>query len=819
MRGFSLFVFIFLSLSLFAQKTQVSGHVYDKSTGEPIPFVKVVFQDTKIGVDTDFDGAYKISTYYATDSLVFSELAYGSQTVYVELDESQEIDIYLDVAEDIQQIDEIVVKAEGEFPSIILLKKVIKNKPINNREKLEAYQYETYNKIQLDMNNIGEQFEKRKPIQKMDFLLDYIDSTDGSTFLPLILSESISNYYFRSKPNKKKEVVKASKLSGIDNFELEQFMGEMYQDVNIYDNYLPFFDRTFISPISNFSQGFYKYYLEDSMFIDNQWCFKLRYLPKRKGDLTLEGEIWIHDTTYAVKSWSGEISPTANINYIKGLYIAQDFDQVEDEVWMLTRDRLVMDINITKRSKNIGIVGRKLTTRKSFVINRAYKPDFYDANEHVVVSDSAKLRDDEYWEQNRHENLTKQEADIEVMVDSLNNTPYFKTIKNLSYMVVTGYYPLGKIEIGNYQSLIGFNKVEKWRNQLDIRTSNDFSRTIELGGRIAYGYGDEKWKYGGLVRINLAKKKRALLSLHYNYDIEQIGQAPTAAEVGATFGALLRTGPLDKLTFVERTGVKIEKDFGKDIIITSGIEWKEFTPLGLARYERFDENNQIKEVSRLQTTEVLFKIRYAKKEEFVEGAFDRSSLGTRYPVFSLQSIFGIKHLLGADYEYQKVEASIEQDLKLGVFGKFEYLIYAGKVFGEAGYPFLKVHEGSASLWLQSNAHNKMGFYEFISDEYVGLIADQHWDGLFFDKIPLIRKLQWRLVNSVKAVYGSLNDQNRRQLILPLNTRSFGNTPYVEAGVGIENIFKVIRIDAVWRLTHLDPSINPIGIRGKVVIRL
>lgn len=819
MRIFTLLLTFILSVAAFSQKTEVTGHVFDKATGEPLPFVKVVFQDTKVGVETDFDGAYKLSTYYATDSLIFSELAYEAKSAFVKVDEKQVIDIYLSVASEIQQIEEIVVKAEGEFPSIVLLKKVIKNKPINNREKLEAYQYETYNKIQLDMNNIGDGLQNSKFVSRMDVLLDYIDSSEDKSFLPLILSESISDYFYRSKPKKKKEVVKASKLSGVENFELEQFMGEMYQDINVYDNYLPLFDRSFISPISNFSQGFYKYYLEDSTFIDNQWCFKLRFVPKRKGDLTLEGEIWIHDTTYAVKQWEGVISESANINYIKGLYFAQEFDQVEDEVWMLTRDKLVMDINIAKKSKTFGIVGRKLTTRKGFVINKPYEPDFYDANSHVIVLDSAKSKSEDYWKENRHENLTEQEAGIETMTDSLNNTPFFKTLKNLSYLVVTGYYPLGKIEIGNYQSLIGFNPVEGVRNQLDIRTSNDFSRTIELGGKIAYGYNDAKWKYGGLVRINLSKKKRALLSLHYNYDIEQIGQAPTAAEVGATFGALLRTGPLDKLTFVERTGLKLEKDIGKDLIITAGLEWKEFTPLGLARYERLDANNQIFVIDQIQTTEFLFKMRYGKKEEFVEGAFDRSSLGSRYPIFSIQSIIGLRGLLGADYSYQKIEVGIEQDLKLGIFGKLEYLAYAGKIFGKAGYPFLKVHEGSASVWLQSNAHNKMGFYEFISDEYVGLIADHHWDGLLFDKLPLIRKLQWRLVTSTKAVYGRISDVNQAELILPTATKKFGDIPYVEAGVGIENILKIIRIDAVWRLTHPDPSINNFGIRGKVVIRL
>lgn len=220
----------------------------------------------------------------------------------------------------------------------------------------------------------------------------------------------------------------------------------------------------------------------------------------------------------------------------------------------LTRDKLIIDFNITKRSKNIGFYGRKLTTRKKFIINKPHDLDFYKSNDNVEVADDATEKSEEFWIANRHEPLNTTEEGIQQMVDSLNNTRFFSAVKNTTYMLTTGFYPWGKIEIGNYQSLVGYNPVEGVRSQLQLRTSNDFSKRIEFSGNLAYGFRDQRFKYGGKVRYNITPKKRGILSAYYNYDIEQIGLAPSAADVGATFGALLRTAPLDKLTFVERVG-------------------------------------------------------------------------------------------------------------------------------------------------------------------------------------------------------------------------------------------------------------------------
>jgi Family of unknown function (DUF5686)/CarboxypepD_reg-like domain len=808
-----LLLFLCVSQNLLAQQTRISGRVTDAATGETLPYVKVVFQYSKIGVESDSVGNYVLESYYATDSVQFFMEGYRVLTLAVQKDQVQIMNVKM--VERVDDIEMVYVRPPDEFPSTTLHKKVIANKPINNREKLGSYGYELYNKIQIDLNNIGDKFTERDLVKRLDLVLGYLDSADGGeTYLPVILSENISQFNFKNNPKKRKEVVSATRITGVENLQLNQFLGEMYLDFNIYDNYIVLFNKAFVSPVANFARSYYKFYLEDSTFIDNQWCYKLRFTPKRTGDMTFEGEMWIHDTTYAVKTIKASISPWANINYVQALYLEHHFDQVEKEVWMLTEEKMIIDLKITKKTEVYGFYGRKYTSRRNFEINTAHPDEFYKSDNTVEFEEGAKTRDDAYWKAHRHIPLSDQEEGIDQMTDSLNNDPFFKFLKNATYMASTGYYPLGKIEIGSIHSLIAVNPVEKFRTGLAIRTSNAFSRRFEIGGKVYYGFGDERFKYGAVIRYNITPKKRGLWTNYYNYDIEQLGLSPTAASVGSTFSSLLRTGPLDKLTFVAKVGSNLEKDVGKDVILFGGVEWKEYTALGLANYERYNTDGALERVSKIQTAEITARFRWAKDEEFLAGSFDRTSIRSKYPVFSLQGIFGIKGVFGSDYNYQKVEFSMEHIRTVGVLGRLRYQIVGGYIFGTVAYPFLKVHEGSQSYWLYTNSFNRLSFFEFISDRYVGALVEQHWEGLLFDRIPLIKKLQWRLVTTGRMTYGAISNRHQEAMLLPDFTKKFGDTPYVELAVGIENIFKVGRIDLVWRATHLTPDISPLGVRAR-----
>ena len=798
-----------------SQQTIITGTVSDAGTGEKLPYVSVRFVDSKIGTLTDSVGGFKIETYYATDSLRFSLSGYVAQTIRIKRDESQQINVQLGILTD--DLAEIVILTPDEFPSTRLHKRMVANKPINNKEKLNSYEYDLYSKIQFDLSNLDDNFGKNGVVKRLDLIMDYLDSTStGENYLPLILSENYSNFYFKNNPKIKKELIQGTKITGIDNLQINQFLGDMYLDVNVYDNVIDVFNKSFISPTSPIARSYYKFFLEDSSFIDNDWCYKLRFLPKRSGDLTFTGEMWIHDTTYAIKLIKASIAPDANLNFIQDLYLEHRFDQVEKEVWMLKEEKLIADIKITQKTKVYGIYARKNSTRKNYVINSKRDPEFYTTGNAIQVTDSAKIRPESYWQSVRTEQLTQQQEGIVDMVDSLNNLPFFQTLKNLTYFSTTGYYPLGKLEYGSAFTLLSFNQVEKFRMAFALRTSNNFSKRLELGGRIAYGFGDERFKYGLTTRFNITPKKRGMMTAYYTYDIEQIGQSPTAASMGSTFATVLSTAPFDKLTFVKKTGISLEKDIKKDVVIFSAFDWKEFTPLGLANYLKLNQNTGLNDtISNIRTAEVTARFRWTKDEEFLAGQFDRTSLRSVFPILSIQAIFGIKGIGGSQYNYQKLEFQLEHNAQVGIFGRMRYGAIAGYIFGNTAYPLLKVHEGNQSLWLLTSAFNKLNFLEFISDRYVGAFIENHWEGLLFDRIPINKKLKWRLLTTGRVAYGAISTRHEQEMLIPTFVKRFGNVPYVESSVGIENIFKALRVDLVWRMTHQIPGISPLGVRARI----
>ena len=807
------FLLCFTPAFFMAQKTIVSGKVVDEASKEGIANVKIQFFNSKIGVLSDSLGNFNLETYYATDSLQFSFPGYATVRFKIKLDQTQVLNVKLAVK--IANFEEITIRPPDELPSTRLHKKVIAHKKVNNREKLDAYEYEVYNKIQLDGNNLGDKFNQIGLVKKLDFVLNYMDtSAEGQTFLPLVLSESVSDFYFTNNPKNKKEVVKATRVTGIENFTISQFLGDMYLEINVYDNIIDLFGKSFISPIANYSRSYYKYFLEDSTYIGTDWCYNLRFIPKRKGDLVFEGEMWIHDTTYAVKQIKANITGLANLNYIQDFYFEQDFKQIEQEVWMLTNEKLIADLRLKQGTKLIGLYARRSSSRKNFVVNTKRPTEFYKSDNTVEIMDGATNKTKEEWSELRHSALNLNEKGIDLMIDSLNKAPLFIKLKKLTYFAATGYFPLGKVELGSVFSLLSSNPVEKYRVSLGLRTSNDFSRRIELGGTLGYGFLDQRWKYGALIRYNVSPKKRALLSGYYNFNIEQIGQSPTAVALGSTFATVFSTAPFDKLTFVKKVGLNFEKDVKKDIVIFTGMEWKQFNPLGVTSYLCYNPSSQIIDtVNQIRTAEITARFRWTKDEEFISGAFDRKSVTSSFPILSIQAIFGVKGIFGSQYNYQKLEFQLEHNTQVGIFGRMKYGASVGYVFGITAYPFLKVHEGNQSLWLQTSTFNKLNFVEFVSDQYVSSFIENHWEGLFFDRIPLVNKLKMRLVTTGRIMYGGVSERHNQVMLMPSFVKKFGNVPYAELSIGIENIFKVLRVDLVWRMTHNTPGISPLGVRA------
>ncbi len=788
--------------ALQAQVTKIMGSVTDGTSGEPVPFANVYFEGTTIGVTSDFDGKFSIETRTPSDTLVVSCMGY--ETEYSRVMKGQFQEIHFVMTSQNLDLPEVIIHA-GENPAEILLRKVIANKETNRGGNYETCEYEVYSKIEIDANNITEKFQNRRILRPFRFIFDHLDTStvNGKTYLPIFLSETLSDYYYRKSPKSEKEVIKAAKVSGIENESILQFLGNTFQQYNFYDNYITIFQKNFVSPVANFGLNHYKYYLVDSSLLSDKWCYKIMFKPRRKQELTFTGHFWVNDTSYAIKQFEIRIAEDANLNYVNDLVIMQEFEKVDDEHWMVVMDRGIGDFNLLDDNYTaLGSFAKKTTTYRNFVFNRPKDDKFYSIPTSVIVSEKAYEKDESYWRDNRHDSLSRDEKTIYHMVDTIRNLPAFRTWSDIVETVVTGYYRRNKFEFGPYASLISFNAVEGARFRVGGRTTEKFNDQFRLQGHLAYGTRDMKFKYGAGFLYLPNKDPRRAFGGSYRYDIEQLGNSPNAFRDDFLFAALFRRNPADKLSMTNEYNLYYEHEWFHGFSNKLTFTYKEILPLGPEQVRVYNDLGDLVSLSTIPTSRITFETRFAFREKFLLGDFERVSVGTKYPILGLQYSYGIPELFGSQYEYHELRFGIRQWFNVFNLGWSKYMIEAGKIWGTLPFPLLRLHPGNETFIFDEYAYNLMNYFEFISDEYVSVFYTHHFDGFFLNHIPLMRRLKWREVGFVKGVIGTMSDKNKAYNELPSLSHTL-EKPYFEAGVGIENIFKIIRVDGIWRLSHLD----------------
>ena len=808
-------IFLF-STTLIAQKTIVYGLVTDGLTGETLPFVNLLFKNSKVGTSTDINGKFRIETYYPTDSLQASFIGYKTIAKKVRRDEQQVINFKLESGS--VAVDEVVVTYNGN-PAHEILERVYNYKEVNNREKYDAYQYEVYNKVEFDLNNITEDFKNRKMFNKFQFIFDFVDSTSAEKkYLPMFMTESVSDFYYRRDPKSEKEYIKASQVSGTSNESITQFLGDMYQNVNIYENYISVLGKSFVSPIANFGKTFYRYYLVDSLVIDGSYCYQIDFTPRQNQEPVFSGTMWINDTTYAIKQVEAKINQDANINFINGFSVKQKYKRVDGKYWMLEKDELTVDFELGE--KVMGLYGRKNTSYQKFKINELAEPKLYERIDNVTVEKGANLKGKEYWDTARHDTLTENQMGIYKMVDSVKNVPAFKTMLDVVQLVFTGYHLMGNVELGPYFKTYSYNAVEGHRFRFGGRTSNEFSTKLQLHGYFAYGLLDRRFKYGAGFLYKLKDNPRQWVSFDFKRDLEQLGQSQNAFSEDNILSSFLRRNPNNKLTDVESYSASYKREWITGFTNSFMFSHRVMRPVGSLEYRRFIPNPEIGIIDdgSIRTSEFGLYTRLAYKEKYVDGEFERISLGTKYPILELQLGFGVKDFLDSDYNYQKFKIAVSDKIRTGVFGYIDLRVTVGKYFGTLPFTLLEIHNGNETYFFDKRAFNLMNFFEFVSDEYATLMIDHHFDGFFLNKFPIMQKLKWREVISLRTVAGKLSDRHRTELIFPETSYEL-DVPYVELAVGIENIFKFIRIDGLKRLNYLDhANVSEYGIRGTLDIK-
>ncbi len=820
----------------YSQKmTHIKGKVVNAKTNEPIPFVNIIFVGKNIGTITDYKGEYTLETQWASNKIQALYMGYYSKFNDVIVEKNQVINFRLEPES--YNLEEVVVSSKKkryknkDNPAVALIRKVIANKDTNRKENLNFYEYDKYEKVEFDINNITEEFRNKKVFKKFQFVFDYVDTSEvnGKPYLPIFLQENLSKVYYQKSPKTEKEHIVGSNIVGsreyVDSEGISLMTDYLYQDINIYNNNITLLTNEFVSPLSNISPIIYKFRILDTVDVNGYSCIKLAFQPRNKLDFAFKGNLYItNDSSYAVIKVKMELSDGINLNFVNDLQIVQEFKYENEQCWTLTKDELIIDFNV--RKKGAGMFGKKTVHYDNYIFNKQRDHIIYSGIENVIKEVDFDVRDSEFWENERLAELTEEEENIFIMVDSVQSLPAFKKTMDVLMLLVAGYWEFGKVNVGPVNTFYSFNDVEGFRFRLGGRTSDKFSEHLRLDGYLLYGFNDERFKYSGSAKWSLNKKPLKEYPVHSIMAMYQVETNFPGMEMQFinedNFLLSFKRGIADKLLYYKMFKIEPFRDWGNGFSTTLNLKHIIQEPGGTLHFDYDDFS-----LNDITSSEISAILRFAPNEKFYQGINYRTQIISKYPVFQLSYTQGIKGVFSSDFNYGKLSFNMFKRFHLSPIGFTNFEFEAGKVFGEEiPYPLLFIHRANQTYSYQLHSYNMMNFLEFVSDQYIAVYAEHNFYGFFFNKIPLIKKLKLRETISFKAIKGNVTDKNNPLITDGLmkfptdingNTSSFTltNEPYVEVSVGVGNIFKFFRVDLIKRVTYLDnPSVSEYGIRAR-----
>ncbi|WP_422350318.1 DUF5686 family protein [Flagellimonas sp.] len=825
MRRFLVPIFLLSFYSLFSQ-TKVSGIVVD-ADGSPIAFANIVFPNSTEGTITNDNGRFYLESDNTYSSVEVSFIGYESMVI--ELAQRVNYDMEVVLEESTEQLKEVIVytgkQSKKNNPAIDILKKIWAKKRENGVRKFKQYQYDKYEKVEFDLNTIDSALIKSKLFKGLEFMFENLDTSrvTGKTYLPMFLNETFSKVYGDNLLGEEKEDVLGNKSSGFDGHQsITAFVEDLYSDYDVYENYLKFFDKSFTSPLSKTGVDTYNYVLSDSTYIDDKWCYNIIYYPRRKNELTFKGDFWVADTTYAIKKINLQVTKSANINWVKEIYIEQEFDVVNDSVFLLKRDYMLSDFSFSKKEKSRGIYGKRTSVYDNYQFDTPRPEDFYKA-----VSDPYDprvfARDSTFWSNARLETLNEDESGIFKLLDTLKTVPKFRTYYDIVSILGSGYVEIDKwnIDIGDIYSTFGFNDAEGTRLRAGARTYFGQNDTWRLEGYMAYGFTDKKFKHGLSAKFLLDRKSRLILSGGHRRDIEQLGLSLTSTNdvLGRSIASssLVTVGNNNRLTNIDLATVNVELEPAKNFRVRFGSSMR---TLNSALPDDFNLDYIDPEApggvsSEVKQFDINTTLIYTPGRRIIGYGVEPVSVNDDYSTILLNYTKGISGFLESDFDYERIQFSYRQPWQIGGFGRLTSSVELGKTFGEVPLSLLSVVPGNQTLFSLYNTFPNLDFYEFVTDTYATLHLEHNFNGRLFSRIPVLRNWNLREIVGLRGAWGQLSDENRA-LSAPANIPLMApeDQIYWEYSFGIGNIFKIFRIDFNFRGNYLDnPDARRFGVTG------
>jgi len=804
---------------------RLAGIVVDARNGDALSYANVAVPGTDIGATTEEDGRFELLLEVRPDSLAASYVGY--QPLQIALADAELENLRFELSPEAFELQEVTVRERRkryrrkDNPALALIRQVIAHKDSNRLSVQPYYQYEKYEKVELDVSNLPRQLMESKALRSVDFIFDHMDTLEnGKNILPFFLQESKSTVYYRRNPEDRKEYREALKVTNLDDYvtdaSLYKLTQRLYQDVNVYENTIWLFDQKFTSPLGVVAPSFYRYYLLDTLEMKGRPVINLGFIPANKYDLGFEGNLFIAmDSTYRVLGVDMGILPYANLNFVKNLRIKQEFTG-QDSLWVRRRDEVKVEYLISE--KLMGLYGKKTTIYSDYRFIEPADPQVFEAVGQSIALPEESQRQPDYWEAERPEPLSSEEAAIYEMVDALKEVPLVKATATMTRLFSSGYFPAGPVYVGPIYSALSYNEVEGWRVRLGGKTNQRFHDQLHLRGYLAYGFDDRRLKYSGMLRYALEDRYRDFPRHFLSFLVERDNQFPGQFfqfVEGDNLFLSFRTGQANKMIAYQQYQLNYHREFPGNLFANFLVQHRSQAAAGAFSFELSDENTgATRSLNKITTAETGVVLQYAPNAELYESVHFRYPMPNRYPILELTYLGAWKGPLNGDYAFQALDLGVTKRFYMAAFGFTDAYLNVGKVWADGvPYVLLNIPNSNQSYAFLPRAYNLMNFMEFVTDEYAGFHLTHQFNGFLFNKIPLIRRFKWRAIGGVKILYGNLSEGNNPTrnpglVQFPVSeegvaeTYALTNTPYMEWSVGVSNILKVFRIDYVKRMTYL-----------------
>ena len=833
----TLFAFFLLAVTMTVNAQKISGVVVDAETGDTLLYPSASYKGHHVAVSGNAMGAYTIQRHNGWQ-LTFSAVGYKSKTVNVTASTPSVLNVKL--KPDTKQLSEVVVKSKrGKYsrkdnPAVELMRRVIEAKKKTDLENHDFLQYSKYQKITLAVNDIKPSDLDSGFFAKKQWLIDQIETSpfNHKLILPVSVDETVTQHIYRKDPKTEKSIIKGQSSTGVNQLIqtgdiLNVALKDVFTDVDIYDDYVRLLQYPFVSPIGKNAIGFYRYYIQDTVYVDRDLCYHLEFLPNNQQDFGFRGELYIlADSSLHVKRCDLTIPRRSDVNFVDNLHVTQQYTKLANGEWALTVDDMIVEMRLAKAFGNFLVT--RVTRLSDYAFDEIPRQLFKGKAKERKEAD-AMMRDEAFWNQYRSVELTKSESSMDAFIHRIEQLKGFKYFIFAGKALIENFVETGdvnhpsKFDIGPVNTMISKNFIDGYRFRLSGQTTANLNKHWFASGYIARGIDSKKTYYDGQLTYSFNKKEylprefpKRTITFSSSYDVMAPSDKYMPTDKDNVFTAFKWT-TVDKMMFYNRQKLAFEYEQ----------EWGLKTLVYIKREVNEAAGNIEFGRQKLNTTELSLQLQLAPGRTYINTKQRRLPINLDAPVFGLGHTLGIKGFLGGDYRYNLTEASIYKRFWVGSWGKIDTYLKAGAQWNKVPFPLLIMPAANLSYIVEDGTFNLINNMEFLNDRYASL--DVSWDlnGKILNRIPLLKKLKWREYIGVKCLWGDLTDKNN-----PMLPENVGDPelwqfpqgsyvmdpkrPYVELIAGVHNIFKLLHVEYVRRLNYKYlPTAHKDGIRFMV----